>query len=65
MHIYIIYNSLKLDEYKYFSNFNVLFWDEFNTDYAVNQVGDLSLFYTKKIDDSNWTDMNIISEIFL
>lgn len=52
MHVYRLYNSLTLEKYQYDEDLNALFYDGFNVDYIVDQIGDLSLLYAGNIDDS-------------
>lgn len=65
MHVYRLYNSLTLEKYQYDEDLNALFYDGFNADYAVDQIGDLSLFYAEMIDDSDWISPQLIKEILI
>lgn len=65
MHVYRLYNSLTLEKYQYDEDLNALFYDGFNADYVVDQIGDLSLFYAEMIDDSDWISPQLIKEILI
>lgn len=65
MHVYRLYNSLTLEKYQYDEDLNALFYDGFNADYVVEQIGDLSLFYAEMIDDSDWISPQLIKEILI
>ena len=65
MHVYRLYNSLTLEKYQYDEDLNALFYDGFNADYIVDQIGDLSLFYAEMIDDSDWISPQLIKEILI
>ena len=65
MHVYRLYNTLTLEKYQYDEDLNALFYDGFNADYIVNQIGDLSLFYAENIDDSEWISHQLIKNILI
>lgn len=65
MHVYRLYNSLTLEKYQYDEDLNALFYDGFNADYVVDQIGDLSLFYAEMIDDNDWISPQLIKEILI
>lgn len=65
MHVYRLYNSLTLEKYQYDEDLNALFYDGFNADYVVDQIGDLSLFYAEMIDDSDWISPQLIKGILI
>lgn len=65
MHVYRLYNSLTLEKYQYDEDLNALFYDGFNADYIVDQIGDLSLFYAENIDDSEWISPQLIKNILI
>lgn len=65
MHVYRLYNNLTLEKYQYDEDLNALFYDGFNADYVVDQIGDLSLFYAEMIDDSDWISPQLIKEILI
>lgn len=67
LHAFRIYNPLTLEEYKYDEDMNGLFWGEnkYRAEYVVDQVGELSLFYSENFDDSEWITPNLIAEILI
>ena len=65
MHIYRIYNSLCLDQYKYSNDMNAFIFGEKHADKVVNRVGDLQLYYEEKIDDSDWIEPSLVKSVLL
>lgn len=65
MHIYRVHNSLCMDEYKFNSEQNAFFLGGMHATNIVDKVGDLALYYSAHIDDSDWIEPHKIKDILL